>query len=107
MDGVHGHIHPAVAGQHDHGWRPIAFFVLELLEQLDTVHAGHHQVRHDGIGTKVAKALQSFYPVGRRSSYEPPPFNHGGHGRALVELIVDNKNALLGLIHQSSRNLQT
>ena len=101
LHGVHGRLHRAEPGDHQHGDPRIGR--LRLLEDLQAVHARHPQIGHQKVG---AVPLQVFDPflarVERR--HQVAVLAQGHLGAAAVSLvIVDDDHLPLGISHATSR----
>jgi hypothetical protein len=90
MDGGKRLFHTAESGERDRRCEVAAF--LQLLEQFETVHPRHHQIRHDDVCTEAGEPLQRFLPVGGDLNIKVTIGDHASQGGTLTLVVIDDED---------------
>jgi len=93
--GSHGRLDLA-EGRHDHHGQ-IGIQLVQLAQQLDSVHAGHLEIGHHDFGREVGYLAEGLEAVSGRLGRVALVAEELGESRAGIDLVVDDEDSTLGL----------
>ena len=80
------------AADHDHGQVTELLVALDALQHLDAVHAGHHEIEQDDVGTILGEHGEGGLPVAGGRRRMPLAFEGGGQETTVQRVVIDHQD---------------
>ena len=90
LDGLHGRLHVAVAGDHHH--LGVRRFLLRLAQNRQAVQVRHLQIGQDDVEFVLGDEPGAFRAAGGDGAFVADPFEALGHGFGVERLVVDDQD---------------